>query len=230
MAGRKKIEIENVEEATAKTTKPKATQKRDLAEIMAEKEAKMKTEQLSEIEQRRLERKRQMEMLRKIDDDLPILMYCNAGNTTVVYDCPKTMQHYEMVYGDVEYMTYKEIKTMKSLHPTMLENFILVPIDVNSDDYTLEDILKILRIDHLYGEEMLIDGNIDYMINNLKYDTFVSLIKETSKPYVRLVIDRAIELAKINRFTDYAKMTYLETITKNPDMFKEAIENYNTFK
>jgi len=168
-------------------------------------------------------------MLRNIKDDLPILMYCNAGNTTVTYDCPKTMQHYEMVYGDVEYMTYKELKAMKSLHIGMLEDYILIPIDVNSDEYTLEDILKILKIEKLYSEEMLIDGNIDFMLKEVKYDTFEALIKESNKAYKSLILDRAIELAKKNEFTDYAKMTYLETLTNNQDMFKEAIENYKLF-
>jgi hypothetical protein len=122
-----------------------------------------------------------------------------------------------------------ELKTMKSLHPSILEDYLLIPIDVNSDTYTIEDILKILKIDKLYGEEMLIDGNIDYILNDLKLSTFKALLKETDRKYVQLVIDRAIELAKKGEFTDYSKMTHLEEIANTPDMFKDAIENYKIF-
>lgn len=222
--GKKNLDSENIVET--KVTKSK----RSLDEIMAEKEEQLQKKELTELEKRRLERKKQMELVKNIEDTLPILMYCNAGNTTVIYDCQKTMQHYEMRYGDVEYMTYLELKTMKSLHPTMLENYLLIPIDVNSDEFTLEDILKLLKIDGLYGEEMLIDGNIDYILNELKPNTFESLLKDTNRPYVQLVIDRAIELAKKGEFNDYSKMTILENISKIPDLFKDAIENYKLFK
>ena len=222
--GKKNLESENTVET--KVTKSK----RSLDEIMAEKEEQLQKKELTELEKRRLERKKQMELVKNIEDTLPILMYCNAGNTTVVYDCPKTMQHYEMRYGDVEYMTYLELKTMKSLHPTMLENYLLIPIDVNSDEFTLEDILKLLKIDGLYGEEMLIDGNIDYILNELKSNTFESLLKDTNRAYVQLVIDRAIELAKKGEFNDYSKMTILENISNIPELFKDAIENYKLFK
>jgi len=228
MATRKTVSKENVDEKevkVTKTTKPK----RSLDEIMAEKEEQLQTKELTELEKRRLERKKQMELVKNIEDTLPILMYCNAGNTTVIYDCPKTMQHYEMRYGDVEYMTYLELKTMKSLHPTMLENYLLIPIDINSEEFTLEDVLKLLKINGLYGEEMLIDGNIDYILNELKPNTFESLLKDTNRPYVQLVIDRAIELAKKGEFNDYSKMTVLENISKIPDLFKDAIENYKLF-
>lgn len=234
---KKTIEIEKEVKVTKpKTTKPKTTtkKKRDIEEIMAEKEEKFEENKLSALEQRRLERKKQMEMVKNIDDNLPILVYCNAGNSTIVYDCPKTMTHYEMRYGDFEYMTFMELKIMKSQHVGMLENYILIPMDVNSEDYTIEDVLKILKIGHLYGEEMLIDGNIDYIINDSKLNMFKSLLEDALEnkkaPYVQLIIDRAIELAKKGEFTDYSKMNYLEEIAKSPDMFRDAIENYQTFE
>jgi hypothetical protein len=160
------------------------------------------------------------------------LVYCNAGNTTVIYDCNKTGMSYTFKYGDMEYLTFEELKSMKSEASGLLENYILIPIDVNSDDYTIEDILRVLRIDDLYTEEMLIDGNIDYILNNSKINVFKSIIDNSSKQYLRMILDRALELAKTEKLNDLSKMSYLEDVVgnKDHDLFKNTIDNYKQFK
>jgi hypothetical protein len=206
-------------------------EKRSLDEIMAEKE-ELLNNSMSELEKRRSERKKQSELFKSIKNDLPILVYCNAGNTTVVYDCPKTGMSYKFKYGDMEYLTFEELKSMKSEASGLLENYILIPIDVNSEDYTLEDVLRILRIEHLYTEEMLIDGNIDYILNNTKLNVFKSIVNECSKNYLRMILDRALELAKTEQLVDLSKMSYLEDVVGNTDhdLFKNVIDNYKQFK
>lgn len=206
-------------------------EKRSLDEIMAEKE-ELLNNSMSELEKRRSERKKQSELFKSIKNDLPILIYCNAGNTTVVYDCPKTGMSYKFKYGDMEYLTFEELKSMKSEASGLLENYILIPIDVNSEDYTLEDVLRILRIEHLYTEEMLIDGNIDYILNNTKLNVFKSIVNDCSKNYLRMILDRALELAKTEQLVDLSKMSYLEDVVGNTDhdLFKNVIDNYKQFK
>lgn len=227
MAGRKKNEtdIVNVQEEDVKNE-----DKKTLEQVMEEKKEKLQEKPMSELEKRKLERQRQRELLRNISDDLQILVFCNAGHTELVYECPNTKQFYQMTYGDTEWMSYKELKTMKSLHRGMLDNYLLVPIDVDSNDYEVEDILKILGIENLYSEEMLFEDNIDYTLNNLDYDTFTKLLKETNKQYVGRIIDRAIELAIKGQFNDSNKRAYIEKITGKEDMFKDAIDSYLQFQ
>jgi hypothetical protein len=205
--------------------------KRSLDEIMAEKEEALNNS-MSELEKRRAERKKQSEMFKSIRNDLPILVYCNAGNTTVVFDCPKTGMSYKFKYGDMEYLTFEELKSMKSEAFGLLENYILIPIDVNSDDYTIEDVLKILRIDDLYSEEMLIEGNIDYILNNTKLSVFKAVVDDCSKRYLRMILDRALELAKTENLNDLSKMSYLEDVigNKDHDLFKNVIDSYKQYK
>jgi hypothetical protein len=214
-----------------KTETTEVKNKRSLDEIMAEKEEVL-NKSMSEVEKRRAERKQQSELFKSIKNDLPILVYCNAGNTTVIYDCNKTGMSYTFKYGDMEYLTFEELKSMKSEASGLLENYILIPIDVNSDDYTIEDILRVLRIDDLYTEEMLIDGNIDYILNNSKINVFKSIIDNSSKQYLRMILDRALELAKTEKLYDLSKMSYLEDVVgnKDHDLFKNTIDNYKQFK
>lgn len=217
-------------------------EKKTLEEVMVEKEKQLQKEAsvqnpLSELEQRKAERKRQRDILKSINDDLGILMYCNAGNTEVIYQCPNSRQIYKMKYGDSEWMTYKEVKTMKAQHEGMLTNYILVPIDLDSDDFELEDILKIMGLDNLYEDSSyLFEDNIDYILNNLKYDTFTLLIDDSSrtekkKSYLRRIVDRAVELSVKGQFNDFQKMSYIEDVMgdKDHEMFKNAIESYKTF-
>lgn len=205
--------------------------KRSLDEIMAEKE-ELLNNSMSELEKRRAERKQQSELFKSIKNDLPILVYCNAGNTTVIFDCPKTGMNYKFKYGDMEYLTFEELKSMKSEAVGLLENYILIPIDVNSEEYTLNDVLRILRIEDLYTEEMLIDGNIDYILNNTKLNVFKSIVNECSKRYLRMILDRALELAKTEQLNDLSKMSYLEDVVGNTDhdLFKNVIDSYKQFK
>jgi hypothetical protein len=206
-------------------------EKRSLEDIMAEKEEVLNNS-MSEVEKRRAERRQQSELFKNIKNDLPILVYCNAGNTTVVYDCPKTGMSYKFKYGDMEYLTFEELKSMKSEASGLLENYILIPIDVNSEEYTIDDVLRILRIDDLYTEEMLIDGNIDYILNNTKLNVFKSIVNDCSKNYLRMILDRALELAKTEQLNDLSKMSYLEDVVGNTDhdLFKNVIDNYKQFK
>lgn len=231
----------NVKNEKTKTTKTTKSEK-SLEEVMKEKEEKLIEEatpikELSELEQRKLERKKQRDLIKSIKDDLGILMYCNAGNTEVIYECPNSHMLYKMKYGDSEWMTYKEIKTMKSQHEGMLTNYILVPIDVDTDDYELEDVLKILGLDKLYTDSSyLFEDNIEYILNNLKFDTFKLLINDSNsselkKAYLKRIIDRAVELTVKGQFNDYQKMSYIEDVMgdKDHEMFKDAIESYKKF-
>lgn len=232
------IEETNVNES--ETVVEKETNKKTLEEVMAEKEAKLIKEaepQLSELEQRKLARQKQRNVLKSIKDDLGILMYCNAGNTEVIYECPNSHMLYKMTYGDTEWMTYKEIKTMKSQHEGMLKNYIIVPVDVDSDEFELEDILKVLGLDKLYEDaSYLFEDNIDYILNNLKFETFKllvneSLATESKEAYLKRIVDRAIELVVKGQFNDYQKMSYMEDVMgdKEHEMFKSAIESYKEF-
>jgi hypothetical protein len=79
---------------------------------------------------------------------------------------------------------------------------------------------------------MLIDGNIDYILNNTKLNVFKSIVNECSKNYLRMILDRALELAKTEQLVDLSKMSYLEDVVGNTDhdLFKNVIDNYKQFK
>lgn len=213
----KKEEVNKLEELTAKKE----------AEII-EKQKKEQESEMSELEKRKAERKKQREALKKINDDTTILMYCNVGGAEFIYRDEVNGIPRNMIYGDSDWFTFKELKNMKARHMRILEDYALIPIDVDSEDFELNDVLKLLGIEHLYKDESkLFEDNIDYILNNLKFDTFRLILKEENKKYAQRIIDRAKDLFLKGEFNDYQKIQYIEDLCGDKEhvMFNELMES-----
>ena len=216
----KKEDVKNVNKLEELTAKKEA-------EIIEKQESEKKAE-MSELEKRKLERKKQREALKKINEDTVIFMYCNIGGAELIYVDEVSGIPRNMVYGDSDWFTFKELKNMKSRHKRILEDYALIPIDVDSNDFELEDVLKLLGIDNLYKDEAkLFEDNLDYILNNLKFDTFSLILKEENKKYVKRIIDRAKDLFLKGEFNDYQKIQYIEDLCDDKEhvMFNSLLES-----
>ena len=183
---------------------------------------------MSELEKRKAERKKQREALKKINDNTSILMYCNIGGAEFVYRDENDGMSWNMVYGDSDWFTFKEIKNMKSKHKRILEDYALIPIDVDSNDFELNDVIKLLGLEKLYEDEAkLFEDNIDYILNNLKFETFSLILKEENKKYVQRIVDRAKDLFLNGEFNDYQKIQYIEELCGDKEhmMFNSLLES-----
>ena len=215
-----------INEDTIKTTKTKTTKPKSLNDVIAKKNEKLKTDEKTSLaEQRRKEREENRKKRELITDDLEILMMCNAGNTELIYSSKSTGQEYRMTFGDTEWFTFKELKEMRNTNRGMLEGYFLIPIDVDSKELELKDILKALNIENLYEEDMLYEDNINFILNSLKLDDFERFLKAMNPKYVLRVVDVAIQQAVAGGFNDANKRSFLENLIKKPNMFKEAIDN-----
>lgn len=210
--------------ATVKTVK---NTKKTSEKIMEEKLNKLeeKANKQQNIEDERLaKRKEQREKRKLFNDDLEILLFCNAGNTEVIFKT-ESQGHtntYVMTFGDTQWVTFNELRQIKNT--SMLKNYILKPIDINIDELTLEDVLQELGIQDLYeDEEMLYEDNLNYILNGLDYNKFKLYVDSVNPRYLNRIVDLAIEQAKKGGFSDANKRMYLEKILNKRDMFSEAI-------
>lgn len=210
--------------ATVKTVK---NTKKTSEKIMEEKLNKLeeKANEQQNIEDERLaKRKEQREKRKLFNDNLEILLFCNAGNTEVIFKT-ESQGHtntYVMTFGDTQWVTFNELRQIKNT--SMLKNYILKPIDINIDELTLEDVLQELGIQDLYeDEEMLYEDNLNYILNGLDYNKFKLYVDSVNPRYLNRIVDLAIEQAKKGGFSDANKRMYLEKILNKRDMFSEAI-------
>ena len=221
--------------AVKKSVKKEDEKNNKLEELTAKKEAEIiekqeqeKEKEMSELEKRKAERKKQREALKHINDNTSILMYCNIGGAEFVYRDENDGMSWNMVYGDSDWFTFKEIKNMKSKHKRILEDYALIPIDVDSNDFDLNDVIKLLGLEKLYEDEAkLFEDNIDYIINNLKFETFSLILKEENKKYVQRIVDRAKDLFLNGEFNDYQKIQYIEELCGDKEhmMFNSLLES-----
>lgn len=209
---------------TVKTVK---NTKKTSEKIMEEKLNKLeeKANEQQNIEDERLaKRKEQREKRKLFNDNLEILLFCNAGNTEVIFKT-ESQGHtntYVMTFGDTQWVTFNELRQIKNT--SMLKNYILKPIDINIDELTLEDVLQELGIQDLYeDEEMLYEDNLNYILNGLDYNKFKLYVDSVNPRYLNRIVDLAIEQAKKGGFSDANKRMYLEKILNKRDMFSEAI-------
>ena len=209
---------------TVKTVK---NTKKTSEKIMEEKLNKLEekaNEQQSIEDERLAKRKEQREKRKLFNDDLEILLFCNAGNTEVIFKT-ESQGHtntYVMTFGDTQWVTFNELRQIKNT--SMLKNYILKPIDINIDELILEDVLQELGIQDLYeDEEMLYEDNLNYILNGLDYNKFKLYVDSVNPRYLNRIVDLAIEQAKKGGFSDANKRMYLEKILNKRDMLSEPI-------
>lgn len=116
-------------------------------------------------------------------------------------------------FGDEDFLTYGEIKTMVSgKNKSLLQNFSLLITEVDSDEYTLEEVLKQLKLLKYYEkiksltDDDELDVNQDIFKDFIKDSTLSELtekLKDTNLKYP--LIDTAVELYKHKDFNDYDK-------------------------
>ncbi|MCD3318383.1 hypothetical protein IRP63_14775 (plasmid) [Clostridium botulinum] len=127
-------------------------------------------------------------------------------------------------YGDLDYITYEELNAMKNKYRIILQDYWILPIDVISDDVTLEDVLQFAGLKDIYKAEMLQSDFIDELLINKDINEFMDIMQKVTNKYILSIVDRAVALFKENKFNDYSKMSVLENKVQKPDLFKEISE------
>lgn len=125
-------------------------------------------------------------------------------------------------FGDSAVISYEELRTFYSSKPNFIRKGQIAITDVYSDgDIEIEDILKDLRVDNIYGCEDKIDPRylLDLLTDKVDNNEFMSLINNTSD-MAETVLEVAYIFYRKGQFNDNAKMNYLRQIFRNPNLFK----------
>ena len=111
----------------------------------------------------------------KIDKDLEITVVNNIRGS-FVYSNRGTIIELDS-FGDEDFLTYGELKTMVSgRYKSLLQNFSLLITDVDSDEYTLEDVIKQLKLSKYYEKIKSLTDEDDSEVDQ---DVFEDFIRES---------------------------------------------------
>ncbi|HBG2116862.1 hypothetical protein M1I50_09505 [Clostridioides difficile] len=193
----------------------------------AKKEVSNEIEQINEnkILQKKSSRKTYKQLrseLRKLKDEIEVEIM-NLDTGTVLYRDRDERLIFEMnKAGEKTFILLSDLYEISNKHRGYFENYLITIIDVDSDDYTVEDILEYLNLKDMY--EYLDEYDLDYINNillKLDNDKFVNLVEKANYGLIECLGSRVIELYKKGMFDSHYKERLIATRLGLQSLFED---------
>lgn len=158
----------------------------------------------------------------QIDRDTEVVI-TNLTSGTFIYVDPKTQNRYVLPnFGDEDYITIDELLTMRNRNRTFLENMWVAIVDVLDDEYTVDDVIKFLRLETAYSDGFEAHS-IDEFIKTSTMEQFEKVVSHTSTGLVKRISERAVELFRNKEYQDRNKMSIIERYLDNNDLINDIV-------
>ena len=124
--------------------------------------------------------------------------------------------------GDREFISLADLLEVANRHKGFFEKHLIAIIDIDSDEYELEDIITYLNLDEIYQENEIENYDTDYIGQILKMDTkrFKRLIEDADVKLVKTIAGRAVELFRNGKFDSRIKEEALCARLNREDLFE----------
>ena len=124
--------------------------------------------------------------------------------------------------GDREFISLADLLEVANRHKGFFEKHLIAIIDIDSDEYELEDIITYLNLDEIYQENEIENYDTDYVGQILKMDTkkFKRLVEDADIKLVKTIAGRAVELFRNGKFDSRIKEEVLCARLNREDLFE----------
>lgn len=124
--------------------------------------------------------------------------------------------------GDREFISLADLLEVANRHKGFFEKHLIAIIDIDNDEYELEDIITYLNLDEIYQENEIENYDTDYIGQILKMDTkkFKRLIEDADVKLVKTIAGRAVELFRNGKFDSRIKEEVLCAKLDREDLFE----------
>ena len=124
--------------------------------------------------------------------------------------------------GDREFINLADLLEVANRHKGFFEKHLIAIIDIDNDEYDLEDIITYLNLDEIYQENEIENYDTDYVGQILKMDTkkFKRLVEDADIKLVKTIAGRAVELFRNGKFDSRIKEEVLCTRLNREDLFE----------
>lgn len=177
----------------------------DIEALKAKLEEEIRQQILSELkaqgEKPNEEVKEKTRPARRVDiDKYELIPVMNITSGKLVYVSNKTgIKYIWSQYGDIEYLEYQELQTMRVAHKSFLnEPFVIILND---------DVVNNLGLTKMY--ENLIDLDDIESIFSLDNKKFIEVIEKSPRGIVHTIVTKAKELYKKNKLESITKINYI---------------------
>lgn len=139
---------------------------------------------------------------------------CRNREGRIIFDFNKS--------GDREFITLADASEVATRYKGFFEKHLIAIIDVDSDEYDIEDIITYLNLDEIYQDNGIENYDTDYIGQILKMDAnkFKRLIEDADIELVKTVTNRAVELFRNGKFDSRIKEEVLSSRLGRDDLFE----------
>ena len=212
MAEKKKV--------TKKTTGSRTRKPKEIEVIDAIVDVEEETiEEVKEVKAKKTYRELRNELRSKKNEIEVEILNLNTGSTTcrdrngrIVFDLHNQ--------GDREFVVLADIYEVASRYKRFFEKHLIAIIDVDSDEYCIEDIIEYLGLNEIYDE--IENYDTDYIMQILKLEPkkFEKFVEGANEDLVRIVSSRAADLFKQGKFDSRLKEKALSERLGREDLFE----------
>lgn len=153
-----------------------------------------------------------------IDRNVEVLIVNNTFGRLVFNNSRMTAKVDMQDYGDDQYITVGDLKTMTSSAKKMFESFEILIVDILDDEYELEDLLNFVGLFEQYSKffgndvKELNVGDMNSFIINSSEKQFEGLMRKASRPLRFKIAQNSAVLIKAKRLSNMNKIAILEEL------------------
>ena len=124
--------------------------------------------------------------------------------------------------GDREFISLADLSEVANRYKGFFEKHLIAIIDIDNDEYDLEDIITYLNLDEIDQENEIENYDTDYIGQILKLDAkkFKRFIEDANIELVRTIASRAVELFRNGKFDSRIKEEALCERLNREDLFE----------
>ena len=124
--------------------------------------------------------------------------------------------------GDREFISLADLSEVANRYKGFFEKHLIAIIDVDDEEYDLEDIITYLNLDEIYQENEIENYDTDYIGQILKMDAkkFKRLVEDANTELVKTIASRAVELFKNGKFDSRIKEEAICKRLNREDLFE----------
>lgn len=127
-------------------------------------------------------------------------------------------------FGDEEYVSFGELKTIMGSKRSILQQGKLIIIDVEDNDITVEDVVKSLRLEDTYeqfnkmscGDELSVE-TLENFISNSSTKELEQIVQDPKCKLKEVLLETAVSMHRRGVLSDYNKMQVISKTINSKD-------------
>lgn len=156
----------------------------------------------------------------KYDIEVEIL---NLDTGTVLYKDPSGREVFRMKkFGERAFVLMDDLFNIVNKHRGFFEDHIICISDVDSDEFTVDDVLFALNLEDIYNDIKNHTGDyINYILTELSMDKFNKIVSEAKIEMAESLASRAVIMYKEGKFDSRRKEEILAKKLGKEELFYE---------